>query len=222
MKREANLSLSIAAVCLLLLAPAFVKAQNMQSPRAAKSNAALTMGSREASMMAPAQASLLNEINARKIQPGYLFRARLTSTVYLKNGQKLPDGTLLWGKVTTDKTQADGRQKLALQFTRAELKNGKTIPIRAAIMGISAPQFGYLEDSSYQAPISWNGTTLQVDQIEALSGVDLHSKIAGPNSGVFIATKKDNVKLSRGSQLALAIAERGKKNQQGNSMNTGA
>ena len=41
-----------------------------------------------------------------------------------------------------------------------------------------------------------------------MSGVDLHSKIADSNSGVFVSTKKDDVKLPRGYGIALAIAPR--------------
>lgn len=49
---------------------------------------------------------------------------------------------------------------------------------------------------------------LQIDEIGALSGVDLHSRIASKNSGVFVSTKKDDMKLSAGSEFALAIAVR--------------
>jgi hypothetical protein len=34
--------------------------------------------------------------------------------------------------------------------------------------------------------------------------VDLHSSIAGNNSDVYVSTRKDDVKLSAGSELALA------------------
>jgi hypothetical protein len=46
-----------------------------------------------------------------------------------------------------------------------------------------------------------------VDQLNALSGVDLHSKIASNNSGVLVSTKNDDVKLRAGTEFALAIAE---------------
>ncbi|MDE3199947.1 MAG: hypothetical protein KGN79_03410 [Acidobacteriota bacterium] len=209
MKREASLSLSIAVAC-LFLSPALIQAKAVNSATSSSSAVPPVMGTREASMMVPANASLLTEINAQKVQPGHVFRARLTDTVHLKNGQKLPNGTLLWGKVTSDKMQPDGRPTLALKFVRAQLKNGKQIPIHVAIMGIGgAPSYGFSNSAS--APIPWNGKTLQLDQVGAISGVDLHSKIAGANSGVFVAKKNDHVKLPRGSQLALAIAEQSKK-----------
>lgn len=237
MKRETSVSLSIAAVCLALLCPGLAQARSAtatENTTVAKSMAAksadsmamgassLAMAQEEASRMVSAQASLLSELDGRKIQRGALFRARLSHTVYLKNGPELPGGTVLWGKVTADKMGVDGRSRLVLRFTRAELENGRTIPIHAAIMGVSAPSSGYYEDSAYQMPLAWNGKTLQMDEIGALSGVDLHSKIASRNSGVFVAAKKDDVKLERGCQLTLAIAERGTKNHGGNSMSRGA
>ncbi len=228
MKREARLSLSIASSCLLVLAPALVRARSLKnSPAAtganalAKTTATMTMEKQEARRMVPAQVSLLSDINAQKIHTGHLFRARLSHTVHLKSGQELPGGTVLWGKVTTDTTQADGRPRIALQFIRAVLRNGKTIPIRAAIMGVSPPQYGDLGQLATLSPIAWNGKELQMDEIGAISGVDLHSRIAGASSGVFVATKKDNVKLRKGSQLALAIAQQNKKELHSNSMNSG-
>jgi hypothetical protein len=40
-----------------------------------------------------------------------------------------------------------------------------------------------------------------------MSGVDLHSRIASKNSGVFVSPKDKNVKLASGSELALALAQ---------------
>jgi hypothetical protein len=53
---------------------------------------------------------------------------------------------------------------------------------------------------------------LQIDQVNALSGIDLHSRIGGQNSGVFLS-RKDNVTIAQGVELALAI-EAGSGNQQ--------
>jgi hypothetical protein len=87
-------------------------------------------------------------------------------------------------------------------------------------MGIAPPEYGAAWDGgvTQAAPGRWNGQVLQLDQVRALSGVDLHSRIAGQESGVFISNSKDNVKLSNQSQLSLAIAGR----ESGNGMNGGA
>jgi hypothetical protein len=38
-----------------------------------------------------------------------------------------------------------------------------------------------------------------MDQENVVSGVDLHSKISSQNSGVFVSTKKADIKLHAGS-----------------------
>ena len=56
---------------------------------------------------------------------------------------------------------------------------------------------------------SVDSNQLNIDQIGALKNVDLHSRLASQNSGVFVSTKKDDVKLMKGSRLELALAEQG-------------
>jgi hypothetical protein len=46
---------------------------------------------------------------------------------------------------------------------------------------------------------------MQFDMIGVLSNVDLHSRIAGENSGVFVSATKRDIKLAERTQLALAI-----------------
>lgn len=99
---------------------------------------------------------------------------------------------------------------LALRFTQADLKDGKTLPIKATIVDLSPGQSDYSElMDAANNPIPWDRKTEKVDAIGVLSGVDLHSNIAGNNSGVFVATKKEDVKLRAGSELSLAIGARG-------------
>jgi len=166
---------------------------------------------READQMVPAEAVLVRAIDAKKMQRGQQIEAKLTDTVHLKNGVDLPKGTSLVGKVATDSMGVDGRSTLALQFTKADLKDGKVVPVDATIIGVAPPEYGAAWDgSASQAPPSaWNGKTLQVDEIGVISGVDLHSRIGGRDSAVFVSSKKDNMKFSNQSQLSLAIAPRG-------------
>jgi len=157
----------------------------------------------------PAQAILTDTLDAKKLQPGASFEAKLDGKVKLPNGTELPSGTMLHGTVATDSMNIQGNAKLALRITSAELKNGKNIPLHAAIVGFQAP--GNQEVMAYSGDVSprpndWQPGTRAVDQIGVTSGVDLHSRLDGQNSGVFVTTTKDNVKLSKGSAMNLAIA----------------
>ncbi len=206
MKREAAISLSIAVAFAALMYPPVLRAAiNADSQPSADSKTAVQ---HEASMMVPAQVALVKALDSRKMHPGNQFKAVLSNTVHLKNGVELPHGTILMGTIVTDNMQAKGNSRLALRFTQAKLKNGKTIPIRATIMGVAPPSYSYYGYGAENLN-GWDGRTMQLDQVNALSGVDLHSAIARENSGVFVSNKKDDVKLEAGSQMSLALAAQG-------------
>ena len=209
MKREAVLPLFVAVAVFMLLSPASSQARAMTTKAQASADSSTTArAQREAMRMVPAQAVLKNKIDARSILAGEKFQATLSGTVHLKNGPELPRGTKLIGTVVTDKMQAEGTSTLALRFTQAKLKNGNVVPIKATIVGIAGPVESYAFGATNNVPAYWNDKTLQVNQINAESGVNLNSAIASRNSGVFVTTKKDNVKLPEGAQLSLAIAAR--------------
>jgi hypothetical protein len=181
---------------------------------ATQSSATSPAGAQEAARMVPARAALVEDLDSQKIQSGQQFRVTLSKTVHLKNGIELLNGTTLIGVVAADHMQESGKSRLALRFTKAELKDGKVVPIKATILSIYGPEStsdsGYPVAPGDQEPNDWGGRTLQVDQIGVLNGIDLHSKISSRNSGVLVSSKKDNMKLRAGSEFALAIAARGK------------
>jgi hypothetical protein len=156
-----------------------------------------------------AQAILLSTLDAKKIQPGAGFQAKLDGKVHLADGTELPSGTVLNGTIASDDMNVSGNAKLVLRFTTAQLKDGKTLPIQAMIVGFDPPAnqddlIGY--DVSVPHPNDWVPQTAAVDHLGVIGGVDLHSKIDSQNSGVFVATGKGDVKLGAGSAINLAIA----------------
>ena len=153
--------------------------------------------------MKQASALLVGNLDAVKDQPGSTVSAKLQGKVNLSDGTELPKGTILLGKITTDDMQQQGTKKLALRFDQARLKDGTTIPIRATIVGFYAANEG---DTGAFPANNWTASTLAFDQEDVTSGVDLHSKIASQNSGVFVSSKKDDVKLKQGSEIQFAIA----------------
>jgi hypothetical protein len=203
MKNRFAVALSVGTVSLFL-----IFAQKTQATRV---NNAPIAGKQEAALMVPAQAYLTRDLDAKKDHSGEKFKVKLADSVQLKNGPELPKGTVLTGVVAEDDMQFHTMSKLALRLTKAELKDGKTIPVKATIMGIDAPQStdaeGYPVEPGDQVPNDWNKSTLAMDQIGALHDVDLHSRISGKNSGVLDSTRNNNLKLQEGTELELAIAE---------------
>jgi hypothetical protein len=65
----------------------------------------------------------------------------VTETAKLKDGLELPKGSHILGRVTDVKLKADkdGPSKLGLLFDKAQLKDGKEIPIALALVSIAPP-----------------------------------------------------------------------------------
>jgi hypothetical protein len=160
--------------------------------------------------MKPARAVLVRTLDADKDHDGSSVRAKLDQKVTLDNGTQLPRGTMLLGKVAKDDMQEQGLVKLAVRFDQARLKDGRTVPVRATIVGLYGPDSVGTgtadQQTGDQVPDDWTAKTLQMDQENVVSGVDLHSKISSQNSGVFVSTKKDDIKLRAGSEIQFAIA----------------
>ncbi len=193
MKSEAAIALSTAVLSLAFLSGSFqAQAESTQSTSQAKALAA---------RMVPAQAQFSKTLEGSKVQAGQQFEVSLVQKVKLSDGQELPRGTVLEGKIVTDKMQASGNSKLVLRFTDAKLKDGKSIPIQAVATGL------YSEGSmdAQYGNSDWNPSELAVEQLNATGGLSLHSSIGSSNS-VTLESKKDDVKVDHGSALFLAIA----------------
>ncbi len=199
MKREAMISLSAAVLSLAFFATTAIAETHNNSSSASNSNSSAQLSI--ARSMVPAQAELKDTLDARKVHSGQQFEATLNHKVTLKDGQELPAGTVLVGKVVTDAMHAGGSSKLALRITQAKLNDGKAIPIHAMIAGIYSQGS---PDAEY-GPF-WSPSELNIEQLGATGGFDLHSQVDGKTSGTFESKKKDDVKLNRGVDLSLAIA----------------
>ena len=212
-----------AALSLAVCTPALLGAQSSTNPQA--TNGSRTMSSQsqnsQSSQMVPARAGLVQTIDAKDAKQGQEFKAKLPRKVHLKDGTELPGGTMLIGKIGQDDMNVKGRSKLVLCIDKAQLKDGKTVPVKATIVGIYRP--GAEADDYYtpaagdQMPNTWHKGIMKVDEIDALHNVDLHSNVKSKNSGVLVSKKDDDIKLKPGTELALAIA--GENPQQG--MNNG-
>ncbi len=225
MKREIRNALTVAGVTLALAWPATVLSQASAQPQGAQDQMQNQdqnqnqnqQGKQDARQMVRATVTLNRDLDAKNDHNGSQFATKLTTNVQLKDGPELPKGTMLMGNIETDDMQVAGRSKLAVRFTEAKLKDGQTVPIRATIVQVYPPT-GFTQDGSRIPEESgpefdgddhantWSKRELKVDQIGAMRNVDMHSNVASQNSGVFVSTKTDDVKLMQGSRLELALA----------------
>jgi hypothetical protein len=96
---------------------------------------------------APAAAPASPEIHAvlekmvhpKKVKVGDAVEARMTEPTKLKDGTELPKGTRIIGKVTEVKMKADkeGPSKLGVLFDKAQLKDGKEVPLMLALVSVA-------------------------------------------------------------------------------------
>jgi hypothetical protein len=193
----------LAVAALLLSSSSLVFAQAAQNSLSAADASA----SQEATKMVPATAAFISVVDSHSLTAGTQVKVKLLGKVRLENGPVLPAGTMLVGQVVDDATQT-GKAKIALRFTEADLKNGQIVPIKATIVNVYKENNGIAAGQYNVSGISltWDKGTLGVNQQDAIPDVDLHSKIASPNSGVFVSTKKDDIKFTQAVQLELAIA----------------
>ncbi len=182
----------------ILSVAAFPVAQALASESLPAASVEAAAMQSDAARMVPAQAALAQTLDANKLQPGQQFKATLSDKIKLKDGTELPRGTVLIG--TADNGQESGKSTLALHFTQAQLKDGKTIAIAVTIVDLVPAS-----NVPYTTVATWNPKQLQVLQQNVLNGVDLESHIGDATSGTFVAAKKDSLKLAKGCALTLAI-----------------
>jgi hypothetical protein len=199
-------SLQILAIAVAAALPFSLHAQSVSQDSSSTADA----GQQEATLMVPANAALLQTIDASKIESGSQFKVKLAETVHLNNGPELHSGTILVGTVTKDGEQS-GAPKLTLRFTQATLKDGTVVPIKATIVGVAKPDILDSQGNSVapgnQEPNNWTSGTLQVEQLNAASHANLHSEIASDDSGVFTSKDNQDVKIKAGTELELAVAK---------------
>jgi hypothetical protein len=148
--------------------------------------------------MVGAHGALVQTLDSKKSNVGSEVKVKLDKAVKLDNGTALPAGTVLVGNVVQDDMSVAGNAKVALSFTHAMLKNGQNVPVHATITGIA----NNADDASDTLPSGIQ----KIDRTDVASNVDLHSRIEGKTSGVFVSTKKDAVKLPAGSEIQFAIS----------------
>jgi hypothetical protein len=160
-----------------------------------------------------ANARLVNTVDTRKVSPGQSITAKLTTTVKEAGTVELPKGTLLIGKI--DQAQAStngGPATLSVTFDQAKLSDGRTVPVKATLLGAYPG-----DDGDYYAEAGAEGNLIaglpasvpadqKIDQEPGtLGNVEMRSAVQSNASAVF-TSKDHNIDLKSGTQFQVAIA----------------
>lgn len=207
---------SLAGVAMLAAMCGYAAAQTAPqntSPAMQDTQSTTAMQSTQNLQLVSANAQLVKAVDSKDASQGQTVKAKITSDVKTANGMKLDEGAMLIGKVEqVQKSNDGGPAKLSLVFDQLQLKDGKTVPVKATLLGAySANSYTYAVDAAAAGslmPLQPHNIPddQKVDQQPgALSHVAMQSAVQSNVSGVF--TSKDrNVNLKRGTRLQVAIA----------------
>jgi hypothetical protein len=173
-------------------------------------------GAQDAPKLVGANARLVNTVDTKHASQGQTITAKIESNVKNVGGVEFPKGTLLIGKVEQVRPSTnDGPAYLSIVFDQAKLADGKTVPVKATLLGAYPAQ-----DGDYYAEAGSEGTLIgglpasvpadqKVDQEPgALGNVEMRSAVQSVASAVFTSTKH-NIDLKNGTELQVAIAPEG-------------
>ena len=189
--------------------------------RVARSLRSLSLGVATASFLlagaACAQSIRLSGVNteldrvldSQNAKPGQAVEVKLDGSVRTADGMDLPKGTELMGQVSrAQASESGGPSSISLVFTRAQLKDGKTIPVKVTVVGAYPASDGYEATYGYEdvapAPKILNLKGKYDQEAGILSNISMTSSVQGHNSATFMR-KDGNIKLAAGTILQVEI-----------------
>lgn len=134
--------LSLATLAVMAAAMQAQTAASPQTPDTAAQATQQTSAQAQPQVQpASVSAELTKGIDTKKVKPGDEVNAKTTDPAKLPDGTDLPKGTKLVGNVVevNPKTKEQKNSHLVLALNRAVLKDGKEVPIRAAVTSVTAP-----------------------------------------------------------------------------------
>lgn len=164
----------------------------------------------DTSWLAGATARLDHTLDAKTAKTGQVVAAKLEGAVKTADGTELPRGTELRGTVAAVQAPGSGQAaSVSLLFDRAQLKDGKTVPVKVTIIG------AYPSDENQQAIYGNSGMAAAPKRVPAqdrfdqepgtLSHVAMTSRVSGHNSATF-TNRNGDVTLRQGTFLQVGIA----------------
>jgi hypothetical protein len=121
-----------------------------QAPQATQSNPATAAA---ASQMSPVTGELSGNLDSKTAKTGDSIVIKTKSAVTTTDGTQIPKGSKLIGHIAGVKASGpeNANSQVALQFDRAELKGGQTVPIHSEIQSLS-PSDSQVSSDSPSAP----------------------------------------------------------------------
>lgn len=139
-------------------------AAEQTSPATQQSNQATTSAVSAAAELSPVNGELVDKLDSKTAKTGDSIVIKTQSSVKTTDGTEIPRGSKLVGHVTGVKPSgpANPNSQVALQFDRAELKSGQSLPIHSELQSVSPSESassGATPDAMASAPGASPGST---------------------------------------------------------------
>jgi hypothetical protein len=142
---------------------------------------------------------LVHPLSSKSAAQGQAVTVKLTGSIKTAEGVELPRGTELIGHVDEVKPSDNkGSSSLVLTFNQARLKDGKTLAVKATLVGF-APA-GEVQE----LPVQVDADSSFDHDPGASSGVVLHSSVQSKSSGTLTGNHRD-VSFTAGTQFLVAV-----------------
>lgn len=155
-------------------------------------------------------AQLVHTLDSASAKAGEAVAVKLDSTIRTADGMKLPKGTELVGTVAeVQASQNGGPAVLTLILNKAELKNGKQIPVKATVVGAYPASQGDSSGDTDQVmaePPAQIAPDATIDQEPgALKKIALNASVKSSDSVTF-RRANGNFKLESGTYFQVGLA----------------
>jgi hypothetical protein len=155
-------------------------------------------------------ARLQQKIDTSTARRGQRVEARLNGSVKTAGGLRLDRGTELWGTIDQVQASTNGSPSLlGMVFTKARLKDGRTIPVKVTVIGAYPADEEALAVNGQQTMPAAPRHISNKERIDQEPGllhhVSLHSAVRSRESATF-RDNRGNLKLGLGTFLQIGIA----------------
>jgi hypothetical protein len=102
-------------------------------------NAGNSEQSAAAAQLKPVTGELMSKLDSKSAKQGDSIEVKTKEDLKFAGGAEIPKGSKLVGHITNVQARADGKEnsQIAIQFDRAELKNGQNMAIESVIRSVS-------------------------------------------------------------------------------------
>jgi hypothetical protein len=117
-----------------------------------------------AAQLKPVTGELVDKLDSKSAKQGDSVVVKTDENLQISEGTEIPRGSKLIGHVTNVQPRGEGKEnsQIAIQFDRAELKGGRTLPIESVIQSVSPAGDSQAMSGISNPPAAYGSTSASV------------------------------------------------------------